>query len=147
MYVPRGTPHLAHGTLREALAYPSLTDRFADDAFVQALKSAGLERYATRLDAEERWDHELGQDQQMALLLARVVLHAPQWVVLDDTFSSMEDETLERAVDLFTRRLARTTVIHIGRGTQAHLPLFTRVLHLKKLEATVGETAEPPRAA
>jgi putative ATP-binding cassette transporter len=147
MYVPRGTPYLAHGTLREALAYPLLTDRFADDAFVQALQSAGLERYAARLDSDERWDHELGQDQQMALLLARVVLHAPQWVVFDDTFSSMEDETLERAVELFRRRLARTTVIHIGRATQAHLPLFTRVLHLKKLEATVGENAEPPRAA
>ena len=38
----------------------------------------------------------------MALALARVVLHAPLWVVFDDTFSSMEDETLERVIELFT---------------------------------------------
>ena len=37
----------------------------------------------------------------MALALARVVLHAPPWVVFDDTFSSMEDETLERVIDMF----------------------------------------------
>jgi putative ATP-binding cassette transporter len=69
----------------------------------------------------------------MALALARVVLQAPDWVIFDDTFSSMEDETLERIIDVFTRDLTRTTIIHIGRSAQAHLPLFTRVLHLTRL--------------
>jgi ABC-type uncharacterized transport system fused permease/ATPase subunit len=60
--------------------------------------------------------------------------------VFDDTFSSMEDETLERVIDLFTHDLTRTTIIHIGRSTQAHLPLFSRVLHLTRLR---GEDDEP----
>ncbi len=104
MYVPRGTPYLPRGTLREALAYPSLTDRFADRAYAQALERMGLRRYVKSLDADKRWDRELSEDEQMALALARVVLHAPLWVVFDDTFSSMEDETLRR-VDrsLFTK--------------------------------------------
>jgi putative ATP-binding cassette transporter len=75
----------------------------------------------------------------MALALARVVLQAPAWVVFDDTFSSMEDETLERIIDVFTTDLTRTTIIHIGRSAQAHLPLFSRVLHLTRLP---GEGAE-----
>ena len=70
----------------------------------------------------------------MALSLARVVLHAPDWVVFDDTFSAMEDETLERIIELFTHELTRTTIIHIGRSTQAHLPLFSRVLHLTRVD-------------
>jgi putative ATP-binding cassette transporter len=135
MYVPRGTPYLPRGTLREALAYPSLTDRFTDSAFAEALERVGLGRYANRLDAAERWDRQLREDEQMALAIARVVLHEPDWVVFDDTFSSMEDETLERVSELFAHELERTTVVHIGRSTQAQLPLFARVLHLAKVES------------
>ena len=135
MYVPRGTPYLPRGTLREALAYPTLTDGFDDRAYVHALERTGLERYVKSLDENRRWDRELREDEQMALAFARVALHAPDWVVFDDTFSAMEDETLERIVELLTHELTRTTIIHIGRTTQAHLPLFKQVLHLKKLES------------
>jgi len=139
MYVPRGTPYLPRGTLREVLAYPLVTDRFVDRAYVKALERTGLARYAGNLDASRRWDRELSEDEQMALGLARVVLHAPPWVVFDDTFSSMEDETLERIIDMFMRDVTRTTIVHIGRSTQAHLPLFSRVLHLKRLRAKADE--------
>jgi putative ATP-binding cassette transporter len=140
MYVPRGTPYLPRGTLREVLAYPLLTDRFAEQAYAHALERTGLVRYVKGLDTTERWDRELREEEQMALALARVVLHAPEWVVFDDTFSSMEDEMLERIIDVFTRELTRTTIIHIGRSTQAHLPLFSRVLHLTKLRNGDDET-------
>jgi putative ATP-binding cassette transporter len=133
MYVPRGTPYLPRGTLREVLAYPLLTDRFPERAYVQALERTGLGRYAKSLDGSQRWDRELREEEQMALAMARVVLQAPDWVIFDDTFSSMEDETLERIIDVFTHDLTRTTIIHIGRSAQAHLPLFSRVLHLTRL--------------
>jgi len=134
MYVPQGTPYLHLGTLREALAYPLLTDRFTDRAYVEALERAGLHRCVKDLDASQRWDRELNVDEQMALVLARVVLQAPDWVVFDDTFSSMENGTLAGAIAMFTQHGARTTVIHIGRSTQMHLPLFKRVLHLTKTD-------------
>jgi putative ATP-binding cassette transporter len=134
MYVPRGTPYLPRGTLREALAYPVLTDRFDDRSYAQALERTGLGRYVKSLDENRRWDRELREDEQMALAFARVALHAPDWVVFDDTFSTMEDETLERIIELLTHELTQTTIIHIGRTTQAHLPLFAQVLHLKMLE-------------
>jgi vitamin B12/bleomycin/antimicrobial peptide transport system ATP-binding/permease protein len=142
MYVPRGTPYLPRGTLREALAYPLVSDRFAERAYTRALEHTGLARYVASLDSDRRWDRELSEDEQMALALARVVLHAPPWVVFDDTFSSMEDDTLDRVIDLFTTNVARTTIIHIGRNTQAHLPLFTRVLHLTRLQGESSEKEE-----
>ncbi len=147
MYVPRGTPYLPRGTLREALAYPVLTDSFAEHAYLQSLERTGLGRYVKSLDANRRWDRELSEDEQMALALSRVILHAPPWVVFDDTFSSMEDETLERVIALFSYEMARTTIVHIGRSTQAHLPLFARVLHLKRFrdEPCEGEAATTER--
>jgi putative ATP-binding cassette transporter len=142
MYVPRGTPYLPRGTLREALAYPLLTDRFADRDYVQALERTGLGRYAKNLDATRRWDRELREEEQMALVLARVVLQTPRWVVFDDTFSAMEDETVERVIDLFTHDLTKTTIIQIGRSAQAHLPLFSRVLHLTRVGNQIGDNEE-----
>jgi putative ATP-binding cassette transporter len=99
----------------------------------------GLRRYVTSLDVDQRWDRELSEDQQMALVLARVVLHAPHWVVFDDTFSSMEDETLRRVIFMFKQHAARTTIILVGRSAQAHLPLFARILHLTRLQGEAGD--------
>jgi putative ATP-binding cassette transporter len=149
MYVPRGTPYLPRGTLREALAYPLVTDRFTNLAYARALERVGLRRYVDRLDADKRWDRELGEDEQMALSLARVALHAPRWVVFDDTFSAMEDETLRRVLWMFSQRASRTTVIHIGRDAQTHLPLFKRQLHLtaSEFKAQPAQTAAKLRAA
>jgi len=142
MYVPRGTPYLPRGTLREVLAYPLLTDRFPERAYVQALERTGLGRHAKNLDGAQRWDRELREEEQMALALARVVLQAPDWVIFDDTFSSMEDETLERIIEVFTHDLTQTTIIHIGRSAQAHLPLFSRVLHLTRLPGEAEQTEQ-----
>ena len=107
MYVPRGMPYIPRGTLREALAYPALSDAFADRAYAQALERVGLRRYVQSLDADRRWDRELSEDEQMALTLARVTLHAPLWVVFDDTFSSMQDDTLRRVAFGMRRSTSR----------------------------------------
>ncbi|MEJ0039142.1 MAG: ABC transporter ATP-binding protein/permease [Gammaproteobacteria bacterium] len=140
LYVPRGTPYLPRGTLREVLAYPLKADRFEESHYVQALERIGLGRLVSMLDETQRWDRDLNQDEQLALALARVVLQAPPWVLLDDTFASLDDATLERVIDIFTHDFQQTTIIHIGRNSHMHLPLFARVLHLMKAPAENGNT-------
>ena len=44
-----------------------------------------------------RWDRELSQDEQLALAFARILLQDPPWVLIDDTFGSLDDEALERS--------------------------------------------------
>jgi putative ATP-binding cassette transporter len=144
IYVPRGTPYLPRGSLREVLAYPLKVDRFEESRYVQALERIGLSRLVSQLDKTQRWDRELNQDEQVALALARVVLQAPPWVLLDDTFASLDDQTLERVIDIFTHDFQQTTVIHIGRAAHMHLPLFARVLHLMK--APPGENGNKEEA-
>jgi len=142
LYVPRGTPYLPRGTLREVLAYPLETERFEETRYVQALERIGLSRLVSMLDETQRWDRDLSQDEQLALALARVVLQAPPWVLLDDTFASLDDATLERVIDIFTNDFQTTTVIHIGRAAHMHLPLFARVLHLMKISGENGNKEE-----
>jgi putative ATP-binding cassette transporter len=130
-YLPRGTPYMPRGTLREVLAYPQKADAFADAAFKRSLFRLGLERLAPLLDTTQRWDRELSQDEQLSLAVARILLQAPSWVLVDGTFGLLDDDVLEVLIDIFNNELKDTAVIHIGGPAQAH-PLFTRTLHLVK---------------
>jgi putative ATP-binding cassette transporter len=132
LYLPRGTPYLPRGTLREVLAYPLKVDGFGDAAFAHALERLRLERLLPMLDTTRRWDRELSQDEQLSLAFARMVLQTPPWVLIDDTLGSLDDESHERVVEIFDDELKRTSLIHIGRAAQARDPMFSRVLHLVK---------------
>jgi putative ATP-binding cassette transporter len=136
LYLPRGTPYLPRGTLKEVLAYPLEVERFSDSAFTHALGRLNLERLVPLLEVTRRWDRELSQDEQLGLALARIVLQTPPWLLIDDMLGSLDDEALERIIDIFSNELARTSVIHIGRAAQARDPLFHRVLHLVKSPVT-----------
>jgi putative ATP-binding cassette transporter len=150
-FLPRGTPYLSRGTLREVLAYPLKSDSFTEEAFNHALERLGLERLVPMLDSTRRWDRELSQDEQISLAFSRIVLQKPLWALIDDTLGSLDDETLERVVDVFANELEDTTIINVGRAQQARDPLFTRVLHLVKappIRTLIhGKTAAAQRAA
>jgi vitamin B12/bleomycin/antimicrobial peptide transport system ATP-binding/permease protein len=134
-YLPRGTPYLSRGTLREVLAYPLKVESFGDGAFAHALVRLGLERLMPMLDVTHRWDRELSQDEQLCLAFARIVLQTPRWALIDDSLGLLDDEAHERVIDVFANELESTTVIHIGRAAHARDPLYTRVLHLVKAPA------------
>jgi vitamin B12/bleomycin/antimicrobial peptide transport system ATP-binding/permease protein len=133
LYLPRGTPYLPRGSLREVLAYPEKAERFALEDYLRVLARLGLDRLAPLLDATRRWDRDLSQDEQVGLAFARVALQAPRWIVLDDVLGALDEERLRRVMALFEDELAHSGVIHIGRALQGQDPFFVRVLHLVKL--------------
>ena len=137
LYFPRGTPYLPQGTLREVLAYPMKMEGVTAEACAQALRRLGLERLVALLDATRRWDRELSSDEQLGLAFARVLLQQPAWLLIDDVFGTLDDDALERVIDVFEHELARTGIIHIG-GAQARDPLFARVVHLVRCPAQGG---------
>jgi vitamin B12/bleomycin/antimicrobial peptide transport system ATP-binding/permease protein len=128
--MPR-TPYLPPGTLREVLAYPSATETFEAAAYEKALVRLKLDRLEPLMDVSRRWDHELSEDEQQTLAFARVVLHAPPWVLIDEVLDSLDENARRCVLDLFAKDLPNTGVIHIGRA-DAHDHLFSRVLHLVK---------------
>ena len=146
-YLPRGTPYLPRGTLREVLAYPLKSGVFSDAAFSRALHRIGLERLAPLLDETRRWDRELSQDEQLCLAFARMLIQTPQWVLIDGSFGSLDDDVAERVFDIFDHELKKSGIIHIGGAAEAHNPRYTRVLHLihsARANAFAREAATEP---
>jgi vitamin B12/bleomycin/antimicrobial peptide transport system ATP-binding/permease protein len=130
LYMPR-TPYLPPGTLREVLAYPSATATFETSAYLNALTRLKLERLMPMLDESLRWDRDLSEDEQQTVAFARVVLHAPSWVLIDEVLDSLDEDARQRVLAVFAEDLQRTGVIHIGRADDSY-HLFSRVLHLVK---------------
>ena len=130
LYMPR-TPYFPPGTLREVLAYPLQTSQFDTNAFTNALTKMGLDQLVASLETVQRWDHELNEDEQQRLAFARVVLHRPPWLLIDEVLDSLDEDDLQRVEAIFHKELPQTAVIHIGRS-QVQSQVFSRVLHLIK---------------
>ncbi|HTL91858.1 MAG TPA: ABC transporter ATP-binding protein/permease [Steroidobacteraceae bacterium] len=126
--IPR-TPYLPPGTLKEVLAYPSAVGRFQDEQYTAALERLGLHRLANKLDSARRWDRELNEDEQQAVVFARLMLHAPPWVLIDEALDSIDVDTRERIVGMFTQELAHCGLVYIGRADPKG-GFFSRVLHV-----------------
>jgi vitamin B12/bleomycin/antimicrobial peptide transport system ATP-binding/permease protein len=136
-FLPRGTPYMPRGTLREVLAYPRKGESFSEEAFLGALSRLRLERLAPLLHETRRWDRELGQDEQLCIALARILIQLPPWVLIDGTFGSLDDDVLELVIDLFSNELQHIGIIHIGGPGEAHV-LFSSASHLIKASRSRG---------
>jgi putative ATP-binding cassette transporter len=144
MYMPR-TPYLPPGTLREVLAYPAGVSSFGADAFGAALERVGLDRLKPLLDTQKRWDRELSDEDQHALSFARISLHKPSWLVIDEVLDSIDDATYEHVAEILSKDLADSGVINIERA-EPHDPMFQKVLHLvKDEERAEGQVDEAAR--
>ena len=74
-------PYLPLGTLRAAVCYPAEPGHFDEAAVVAALERVDLGHLVPSLDRTDRWDRQLPLDEQQRLAFARLLLHAPRWVV------------------------------------------------------------------
>jgi vitamin B12/bleomycin/antimicrobial peptide transport system ATP-binding/permease protein len=82
--------YLPLGSLRGALLYPEPNLAIADAELADALERVGLTALVPRLDEVARWDQVLASGERQRLAIARVLLHKPQLVILDDAVSALE---------------------------------------------------------
>ena len=107
-------PYLPLGTLRNAMTYPGPPDAFPDADVRQALERCDLGNLNTKLDQVERWDKELSLGEQERLAFARLLLHKPGWVFLDEATAALDEDSQRHVMSLFDTELKNTTVMSIG---------------------------------
>jgi vitamin B12/bleomycin/antimicrobial peptide transport system ATP-binding/permease protein len=145
MYMPR-TPYLPPGTLREVLAYPLDGSKFEDKVFQDSLRRVSLERLVPALDSVQRWEHELNEDEQQGVAFARVLVHRPPWLLIDEVLDSLDESGLKRATEVFANDLKQTAIICIGRSSVRD-GLFSKQLHLLKDPAIPKLSSAPAQLA
>ena len=128
MFMPQ-RPYLPPGTLRAAVTYPAAPERFDDAAVRAALERVDLGQLTPALDRTERWDRQLSLDEQQRLAFARLLLHAPRWVFVDDAIGTLDEEHRRLVLSIFERELPGTTVIRLGRDA-APDGFWDRIVHM-----------------
>lgn len=142
-FVPK-LPYLPRGSLSAVLAYPGPLGAFDDEAMAAALDRAGLGRLAADLSRDARWDRELGDEEQRMLALARLALHKPAWIVMDEALQNLEGDMRERALEILNAELAGSAILYVGRP-QMRSAHWRRVLNLERDPA--GATLKPAAIA
>jgi vitamin B12/bleomycin/antimicrobial peptide transport system ATP-binding/permease protein len=87
--------------------------KYSDDEIRSALVDVHLDHLADRLDRDDMWSQRLSTGEQQRLALAGALLMQPDWLLLDESTSAL-DEKLEAAFyALLARRLPNTTIVSI----------------------------------
>jgi putative ATP-binding cassette transporter len=126
MFLP-ARAYVPPGTLRTALCYPCATHEFDDAACAKALAAVGLERLQPLLDAPERWDRQLNDDETQSLAIARVMLQRPRWVVMNGAFEALDPDSRQRVEALFAGELAGIGILDIAKDRDLAAFLTRRV--------------------
>ncbi len=132
-FVPQ-RPYLPVGTLRSALSYPRAVVDVPDDVLVGALRQCGLDSLTQRLDDSGAWDRMLSGGEQQRLAFARLIIHRPSMVILDEAISALDDESQASLMNLFQTELPGSLVISVANRPKL-ARYHNRQINLKKQKA------------
>jgi len=107
-------PYLPIGSLHAAVVYPSEAAQYDAKRVRDVLAAVGLPELAARLDEEAHWNRMLSLGEQQRLGIARALLHAPQFLFLDEATASLDEPSEAALYKLIAEKLPQTTVVSIG---------------------------------
>jgi putative ATP-binding cassette transporter len=107
-------PYFPVGSLQAAVVYPGTEGMFAAKRISEALELVGLPKLASQLDEHGHWNRMLSLGEQQRLGLARALLHAPQYLFLDEATASLDEAAEAALYHLLEEKLPATTIVSIG---------------------------------
>ncbi|HTP93636.1 MAG TPA: ABC transporter ATP-binding protein/permease [Xanthobacteraceae bacterium] len=113
MLVPQ-RPYFPVAPLADAVSFPAKAGTFDDTKVAEALTAVGLGHLAGRLSEEAHWNRMLSIGEQQRLAIARALLHAPDYLLLDEATASLDEPAEAMLYRLLQERLKSTTIISIG---------------------------------
>ena len=120
-------PYLPLGTLKRAATYPLSPDDVDDEVVRKTLEEVGLGHFVPRLDEDTRWEDMLSGGEKQRLDFARILIQAPDIVVMDEATSALDPPSQEHLMQLLLERLPKSTIVSVG-----HRPEL-EAFHTRKL--------------
>lgn len=126
-------PYFPIGDIYAAVAYPQPVEAFAREELETVLRQVGLEhRIGVEFGrSDTREGHGLSGGEQQRLVLARVLLHKPEWVLLDEPTSALDTDAEAELLALVRASLPKATIIIVAHRQLRGLPYF-RTINLKR---------------
>jgi putative ATP-binding cassette transporter len=118
-------------TLREALSYPDEGAAHDSGALRSALADAGLAHLADKLDQAGRWDQSLSTGERQRLSIARLVLHRPDVVILDDALTALDEATRLDLLGRLRELVPEAAILNVGQSPRS-VPGASRSVTLER---------------
>ena len=124
-FVPQ-KPYLPEGTLRDIMIFPDPS--IYDEAnILAALTHVGLTYLIPELSVSANYAQKLSLGEQQRLAFARLLIHQPRWILLDEASSSLDEAAESQLYRLLQNNLPESTLISVGHRSTLE------VLHQRKL--------------
>ncbi|MEI9411709.1 ABC transporter ATP-binding protein/permease [Mesorhizobium salmacidum] len=107
-------PYIPSGTLRRAAAYPGAADDWTVPQIRAALDKVGLAYLGDRIDEEAPWDQTLSGGEKQRLAFARLLLHAPDIIVLDEATAALDEKSQDRMMETIIQELPNVTILSVA---------------------------------
>lgn len=113
MYLPQ-KPYMPIGTLAEAILFPDKHNPELQKHLEQALRACNLEQFVPRLHETATWSEQLSPGEQQRIAFARVLLHKPNWVFLDESTSMLDLANEKQLYEVLKKELPNCSVVSVG---------------------------------
>jgi putative ATP-binding cassette transporter len=113
MYLPQ-KPYMPIGTLSETILFPDKNDSELEKILPEVLRICRLEHLIPRLQETAPWFEQLSPGEQQRVTFARVLLHKPDWVFLDETTSMLDLANEEYLYKMLKKEIPQCSLISIG---------------------------------
>jgi putative ATP-binding cassette transporter len=107
-------PYIPIGTLRRAATYPDAADSRSAEEVAKAFRRVGLGHLVERIDEEGPWDQTLSGGEKQRLAFARIFLHNPDIIVLDEATAALDPKSQDALMALLSERPQDTTLLSVG---------------------------------
>ena len=120
MYLPQRT-YMPIGTLKEALLFPDKITDHSDDMFKEVLMQCDLPELTHRLHDVAMWSEQLSPGELQRISFARVLIHKPDWVFLDESTSALDLPHEEHLYKLIKKMLPNCSLVSVGHQPSVEL--------------------------
>ena len=107
--------YLPPGSLCDVLAYPAASRPASDPRLRSALEQTGLGALVSRLEDAARWDALLSLGERQRLGVARVLIAAPDTLIIDDALSALDEAAQRVLLEAIRRALPSITLLYLSR--------------------------------
>jgi vitamin B12/bleomycin/antimicrobial peptide transport system ATP-binding/permease protein len=107
-------PYFPIAPLAAAVAYPAEPGTFDSAKVAELIAAVGLPALASRIEEEAHWNRMLSLGEQQRLGIARALLHAPDYLFLDEATASLDEPSEAALYHLLQQRLPAATIVSIG---------------------------------
>ncbi len=114
MFLMPQRPYIPLGALRRAIIYPMAAEEVDDAKVREAVEAVGLSEHLDKLDEEGPWDQTLSGGEKQRVAFARLLIHAPDILVMDESTAALDKESQSELLNLIDTKLPGTTILSVG---------------------------------